>query len=252
MRTSLKLFIAGLSALGFGLGTTLPAFAQSDFTPNAETAPQNTPGMSPYNNQGTQNNQNQTTPNNQQNNQNRNLPNTQTVPGNASPNATFSSSEAQSIDQIVRTSPSFELFNALLRVAESEGILVGQLAGDSNYTVLAPTDEALARVPAATFKALVQPENRDVLAQVLENHIVKGKVSSSDLAAQQVRSLSGNPLAAQGSAGSLSVGNARVIGADIQAENGIIHAIDQVILPADLQSRLTSLAPQPVMNQSAQ
>ncbi len=157
----------------------------------------------------------------------------------------FAGSDKESIDQIVRSSPSFELFNALVRVADSSGGgFSTELASTDGYTVFAPTDEALAAIPPATFKALVQPENRALLTQVLENHIVKGKVSSSDLAAKQVRSMGGNPIVAQGGTGSLMVGNARVVGPDIQASNGVIHAIDQVILPADVQSKLSGLAPQ--------
>jgi uncharacterized surface protein with fasciclin (FAS1) repeats len=79
--------------------------------------------------------------------------------------------------------------------------------------------------------------------------VLSGKVSSSDLAAKQVRSLGGNPIAAQGGSGALTVGSARVIGADIQADNGIIHAVDQLIVTPDLQSKLTSLAPQASTNQ---
>lgn len=158
----------------------------------------------------------------------------------------FSSSantSSETIDQIVRTNPSFELFNALLRVANSEGILTNQLAGDGNYTVFAPTDEALAQIPAGTFKALVQPENRDLLARVLENHIVRGKVTSADLAAKQYRSLGGTPVQLQGGA----IGNARVIAPDIQASNGIIHVVNQPIIPADVQSRLVGFDSQPGM-----
>ncbi|MBD2079191.1 fasciclin domain-containing protein [Leptolyngbya sp. FACHB-17] len=193
------------------------------------------------------------------------LPNNQSVPGTVAPanrpevnntptnssptgttptgntNSASTGSSDQSIDQIVRTSPSFELFNALLRVADSNGAFSSNLSGD--VTVFAPTDEALAAIPPATFKALVQPENRALLSQVLQNHIVKGKVSSSDLAAKQVQSLGGNPIAAQGSNGMLMIGNAQVVGADIAASNGTIHAINQVILPASLQGKLTSLAP---------
>lgn len=172
---------------------------------------------------------------------------TNSSPTGATPTGTTNyastGSSDQSVDQIVRTSPSFELFNALLRVADANGAFSSDLAGSGDVTIFAPTDEALAAIPAATFKALVQPENRALLTQVLQNHIVKGKVSSSDLAAKQVQSLGGNPIAAQGSNGMLMIGNAQVVGADIAASNGTIHAINQVILPASLQGKLTSLAP---------
>ncbi|MGG6266945.1 fasciclin domain-containing protein [Leptolyngbya sp. AN03gr2] len=268
MKTSLKRLVTGFSALGLSLSIGLPSVAQ--------TTPANTPPVVPPSNRdsgvppiGGQSGQNTpgtiTSPDNSNsggtttipgvpNNQSvpgtvapANRPETNNLPGTTSTTPTapvsFAGSEGQTIDQIVRVSPSFELFNALVRVADSTGGTFGtQLAG-GNITVFAPTDEALAALPPATFKALVQPENRGLLVQVLENHIVRGRVSSADLASKQVRSLGGNPIAAQGGTGALTVGNAPVVGADIQAENGIVHAINGVILPAELQSRLTTFAP---------
>lgn len=276
MKPSLKFLTAGI--LSFSFGIALPSLAQSDFTPSPANTPANAPQSPPPANRDTGVPPVQTAPNSETtpSNDRESAPNTspnqnlpgdqnQSVPGVVTPanrptgessptgntgtnSSAFSGSENQSIDQIVRTNRSFELFNALLRVAESQGTFAGQFAGSSDYTVFAPTDEALAAIPAETFKALVQPENRAVLAQVLENHVVRGKVSSSDLATKQVRSLAGNPLTAQGGAGALTVGNARVLGADISAENGTIHAVDQLILTPDLQSRLANLAPRASAN----
>ncbi|MEP0918672.1 fasciclin domain-containing protein [Leptolyngbya sp. DQ-M1] len=281
MKTSLKRLVTGLSVVGLGVSVALPSMAQSKFTPNAETTPANTPqtpaptnrdaGIPPVGGQSGQNTPGSiTNPDSSVDSGTTTapgLPNNQSVPGTVAPanrpevnntptnssptgatptgttNYASTGSSDQSIDQIVRTSPSFELFNALLRVADANGAFSSDLAGSGNVTIFAPTDEALAAIPPATFKALVQPENRALLTQVLQNHIVKGKVSSTDLAAKQVRSLSGNPIAAQGSNGMLMIGNAQVVGADIAASNGTIHAINQVILPASLQGKLTSLAP---------
>ena len=231
MNTVLKKFASTLGVLGFGVAIALPAVAQSNFTPGPANNP--TPQNSGENVPGT------TSPANRPD-----LP-TQgfTAPAN---------SGGQSIDAIVRTNPSFEFFNALVRVADSNGALSTVLAGDDDYTVFAPTDQALAQLPAGVFKSLVQPENRDLLISVLENHIVKGRVSSSDLASRQVESAGGNPLTAQGGAGVLTVGNARVIAPDINAENGIIHVVDNVILPADVQSRLGALGYQSAPTQPAQ
>ncbi|MBD1824056.1 fasciclin domain-containing protein [Cyanobacteria bacterium FACHB-DQ100] len=282
MKTSLKRLVTGLSVVGLGVSVALPSMAQSKFTPNAETTPANTPqtpaptnrdaGIPPVGGQSGQNTPGSiTNPDSSVDSGTTTapgLPNNQSVPGTVAPanrpevnntptnssptgatptdttNYASTGSSDQSIDRIVRTSPSFELFNALVRVADSQGgAFSSQLAGDSSVTVFAPTDEALAALPPATFKALVQPENRALLTQVLQNHIVRGKVSSSDLSAKQVQSMGGNPIAAQGSNGMLMIGNAQVVGADIAASNGTIHAINQVILPASLQGKLTSLAP---------
>lgn len=147
------------------------------------------------------------------------------------------SSSSQTVDAIVRQSPSFELFNALLRVANNQGILNSALAGGSDYTIFAPTDEALVALPSGLFKALVQPENRETLVRILKNHIVRGKVLSNQLSGQEIRSLDGNIL---------SLGSVPVIAPDIQASNGVIHAINGVILPPDVQSSLAGLIPQPV------
>ncbi|GAP95803.1 fasciclin domain-containing protein [Leptolyngbya sp. NIES-2104] len=224
-------------------GTVSPANRpENNNLPGSGTTPSNSPNNGGTINPGVPNNQSvpgTVSPANRP--ENNNLPGSSST--TTTPPVSVAGSEGQTLDQIVRTSPSFELFNALLRVAESNGSFTA-LAGSGDFTVFAPTDEALAAVPPATFKALVQPENRALLVQVLENHIVRGKVTSADLASKQVQSLGGNPLSAQGGAGSLSVGNAQVVGADIQAENGIIHAVNGVILPAELQSKLTSLAPQ--------
>lgn len=289
MKSSLKRLVTGLSVAGLSLGVTLPSLAQSNSMPNAETTPANAPqtpppsgrdaGIPPVSGQSGQNTPGSiTNPDSSVNSGTTTqpaVPNNQSVPGTVAPanrpevnnlpttgsptgttstgtmNYAFTGSQDQSIDRIVRVSPSFELFNALVRVADSEGgNFASQLAGDSNITVFAPTDEALAAIPPATFKALVQPENRDLLIQVLQNHIVRGKVSSTDLAAKQVRSTGGNPIVAQGGGGMLMIGNAQVVGPDIQAGNGVIHVINQVILPADVQGKLTSLAPQAAMPMS--
>ncbi|KAM3103164.1 fasciclin domain-containing protein [Phormidesmis sp. 146-12] len=161
------------------------------------------------------------------------------VPSPGSPQGIVvpSSSSSQTLDAIVRQSPSFELFNALLRVADQNGALSTVLNGSSSYTVFAPTDEALAALPQGTFKALVQPENRDLLVRILENHIVRGKVLSNEVGSRELRSLIGEPIA---------LTSAPVVGADIQTSNGVIHAINGVILPADVQSRLVGLVPQPI------
>ncbi len=251
--------------------TPAPTNRDTGIPPVGGQSGENTPGSmsSPTNSNNSGTTTNPGVPNNQSvpgtvapanRPENNNLPSTTpsgnsptSTPGSSStttPSVSAVGSENQSIDQIVRTSPSFELFNALLRVADSNGTFSSELASGGDYTVFAPTDEALAAVPAATFKALVQPENRALLTQVLRNHIVKGKVSSSDLTAKEVRSMAGNAISAQGGAGNLMVGNAQVVGADIQASNGIIHAINGVILPADLQSKLSSLAPQAGMPMS--
>ncbi len=233
MKRSLKPLASFISILGISLGISLPTLAQ---TPSGPSQPDPNSDSSP---------RDRATPvaPGGMNNEAPSRPPVPAAPGGISVSSTSSS---ETIDTIVRQSPSFELFNALVRVADQKGVLSSILGGDSDYTVFAPTDQALAMLPAGTFKALVQPENRDLLISILENHVVKGKVLSTQLSGQEIRSLDGNPLPLGRASGGVTIGNAPVVAADIQASNGVIHAINGIILPPDVQSRLVGLTPQPI------
>ncbi|MBD2021301.1 fasciclin domain-containing protein [Leptolyngbya sp. FACHB-36] len=160
---------------------------------------------------------------------------TPTAPSRSDVPATTASG---SIDSIVRQSASFELFNALLRVADSRGAGLGARLDDGTYTVFAPTDTAFAALPEGTIKRLVQPENQDLLVRILSNHIVKGEVLSSAIQSGSKEAIEGDSLNLQAGAQGVTVNNAQVIQADIRAENGVIHAINQVILPSGVQAGL--------------
>jgi uncharacterized surface protein with fasciclin (FAS1) repeats len=153
------------------------------------------------------------------------------------------SSASLSIDTIVERSDSFNILNSLLRVADRNGELSRQLAGGGTYTVFAPTDRAFAALPEGTIKRLVQPENRATLIKILSYHVVRGKVDSSKIQSGETRSVQGSQLNIQANAGSVTVNDAQVIQADIEARNGVIHAVNKVILPPDVQSSI-EVAPQ--------
>lgn len=128
-------------------------------------------------------------------------------------------------------------FKTLLAAAAAAD-LVGVLAGDGPLTVLAPTDEAFAKLPAGTVDALLQPENRDQLVTILKNHVIAGSVTlAKALEAQDVPSLQGSKISFRFEDGRVLVGNASLLKADIAASNGVIHVIDQVLLPATKASR---------------
>ncbi|MBD2038323.1 fasciclin domain-containing protein [Leptolyngbya sp. FACHB-321] len=153
------------------------------------------------------------------------------------------SSASLSIDTIVEKSDSFNILNSLLRVADRNGELSRQLAGGGTYTVFAPTDRAFAALPEGTIKRLVQPENRATLIKILSYHVVPGKVDSSKIESGETRSVQGSPLNIQANAGSVTINDAQVIQADIEARNGVIHAVNKVILPPDVQASM-GVAPQ--------
>jgi uncharacterized surface protein with fasciclin (FAS1) repeats len=132
---------------------------------------------------------------------------------------------------IVDTAVANEQFSTLVSAVQAAG-LVDTLKGDGPFTVFAPTNEAFAKLPAGTVEDLLKPENKDKLVAVLTYHVVPGKVMSGDLAGKQL-----SPMTVQGTTvdidatDGVKVEGARVVAADIETENGVIHVIDTVILP---------------------
>jgi uncharacterized surface protein with fasciclin (FAS1) repeats len=108
--------------------------------------------------------------------------------------------------------------------------LVETLSGEGPFTVFAPTDEAFAALPAGLLDALLLPENRAVLAQILTYHVVSGKVMAADVTDGDVPTVEGNIIVLSTAMG-VTVNGANVVTADMEASNGVVHAIDAVILP---------------------
>lgn len=124
-------------------------------------------------------------------------------------------------------------FTTLLAAIEAAG-LVETLEGPGPFTVFAPTDEAFAALPAGLLDALLLEENRDVLAQILTYHVVSGEVLAADVVAGDVPSVEGSAITITTDNGVVLNGSAEVILTDVKASNGVIHAINAVILPPGL------------------
>lgn len=99
--------------------------------------------------------------------------------------------------------------------------------------ISAPTDEAFAKLPEGTIDTLL--ENVETLEEILFYHVIEGKVLSSMVSSGPVTTLLGDPVEAVVSDSGISFNGANVIGADVEASNGVIHAIDEVLLPPDVQ-----------------
>ncbi|MCL4740651.1 MAG: fasciclin domain-containing protein [Phycisphaerales bacterium] len=122
-------------------------------------------------------------------------------------------------------------FGTLLAAAKAAG-LADALAGEGPFTVLAPTDEAFAKLPAGTVESLLKPENRNTLASILKYHVIPGRVYAAQaLSLGAASTLQGNEVVFDLANGTLVVDGARVVRTDIDASNGVIHVIDAVILP---------------------
>ncbi len=127
-------------------------------------------------------------------------------------------------------------FNTLLAAANAAG-LYSTLTASGPMTVFAPTDQAFANLPAGLLEKLLKVENQAALRKVVSYHILAGRVPSSGLMGKTMTSptLEGLSVSIDGRNG-VMVNNAMVVQADIAASNGIIHAIDTVLIPADLPS----------------
>jgi uncharacterized surface protein with fasciclin (FAS1) repeats len=132
---------------------------------------------------------------------------------------------------IVDTAVSAGSFNTLVTALQAAD-LVDTLKGPGPFTVFAPTDEAFAKLPAGTVDDLLKPENKAKLQGILTYHVVPGKVMSADAATlTTAKTVNGQSFKITNSSGGLMVDNAHVTQADIVASNGVIHVIDEVILP---------------------
>ena len=102
------------------------------------------------------------------------------------------------------------------------------LKGKGPFTVFAPTDAAFAKIPKADLDALLKDKAK--LKAVLTYHVVSGKVMSTDLKAGNVKTVQGSNLMVTTMGGAM-VNDAKVVAADVAADNGVIHAIDTVLMP---------------------
>lgn len=166
-------------------------------------------------------------------------------PNSATETLNTSGDTAPATKNVVEQAASSDQFQTLAKAIEAAD-LKETLAGDGPYTVFAPTDEAFAALPEEALQQLLQPENKEVLVQLLSYHVVPGAITSSQIQPGDVETLAGGKVAVQRAEdGTVSVNNAKVTQADIQASNGVIHEIDQVILPTEVQAQLQT-APKPV------
>lgn len=130
-------------------------------------------------------------------------------------------------------------FNTLTQAIQAAG-LTETLSGQGPYTVFAPTDEAFAQLPDGTLDFLLQPENQDLLRQVLTYHVLPGEVTASEVRTGSVEALGGGLAVRVTDDNRVIVNNASVIQPNIQASNGVIHAVKRVLLPEPLQRQLAA------------
>lgn len=137
--------------------------------------------------------------------------------------ATFNALAQDIVDTAVKAGN----FKTLVAAVQAAG-LVDTLKGPGPFTVFAPTDEAFAKVPKATLDGLLA--DKTALTKVLTYHVVPGKVMAKDVMAGKVKTVQGQELTVATSGG-VMVDQSKVIATDVAASNGVIHAIDTVLMP---------------------
>ena len=122
-------------------------------------------------------------------------------------------------------------FKTLAAALQAAG-LVDTLKGKGPFTVFAPTDDAFAKLPKGTVEDLLKPENKAKLTAILTYHVVPGAVKSTQaMTLSSAKTVNGKSLTLKVDGGSLHVDSAKVVSADIEASNGVIHVIDAVVIP---------------------
>jgi uncharacterized surface protein with fasciclin (FAS1) repeats len=119
-------------------------------------------------------------------------------------------------------------FNTLVQAVQAAG-LVETLSGEGPFTVFAPTDEAFAQIPQETLQAVLA--DKEKLTAILTYHVVPGRLMAADVVrSTQLQTVQGQSITVS-TEGGVRVDDANVIQTDIEADNGVIHVIDKVIMP---------------------
>ncbi len=129
-------------------------------------------------------------------------------------------------------------FSTLVQAVQAAG-LVNTLSGKGPFTIFAPTDTAFAALPKGAVELLVKPENKKLLQQLLTYHVVSGRLTANKLKTGNLKALGGG-LAVLVKGDRVIVNDASVTQANVQASNGVIHAVDRVLMPRQLRQTIVS------------
>jgi uncharacterized surface protein with fasciclin (FAS1) repeats len=143
-----------------------------------------------------------------------------------------SASAAAPKKNIVETAAAAPQFSTLVSLVKKAG-LVGTLSGTTNYTVFAPTNAAFAKVPKKTLDDLAS--DKAMLKKVLLYHVLPGKVPASKvLKTKSATTAEGSKVTFSVRGKSAFVNDAKITKTDIRCSNGIVHAINRVLLPPQM------------------
>jgi uncharacterized surface protein with fasciclin (FAS1) repeats len=137
---------------------------------------------------------------------------------------------AGTIVEVASSNPDFSTLVAAVKAAD----LVETLSGTGPFTVFAPTNEAFEALPAGLLDKLLLPANKKTLTKILTYHVIPAQVMAADVKAGKVKTVEGSEITLA-TDGGVTVDKATVTATDVAASNGVIHVIDQVLVPADVK-----------------
>lgn len=138
--------------------------------------------------------------------------------------------KTKTIIDVAQRAKGFKVLVDAIKAAD----LVKTLQGKGPFTVFAPTDDAFSKLPKETLADLLKPAGKNKLQAILQNHVVSGRMSAGDVTGKEsLKSLQGDSLRIRTKGDTVRIGDAKITKTDIKADNGVIHAIDTVMLPAD-------------------
>jgi uncharacterized surface protein with fasciclin (FAS1) repeats len=136
------------------------------------------------------------------------------------------------IMNIVETAVNHGSFKTLVTAVKAAD-LVETLTSEGPFTVFAPMDDAFGKLPEGTVETLVKPENKEQLTSILTYHVLAGKIMSTDLSdGMKAKTVNGKEVTVHLKEGKVFINDAEVVVADVETDNGIIHAVNNVIMPA--------------------
>ena len=136
-------------------------------------------------------------------------------------------------DDLITVAKAAGNFTTFLRVVEAAG-LTATLQGTGPFTVFAPTDTAFSKLPAGKIDDLLKPENKAKLVALVSYHLSSTKLSAADLAkTDEVKTIEGTPIDIDVTPDGkvVEVDDAKILGSDLEASNGVLHSIDAVLQP---------------------
>ena len=148
---------------------------------------------------------------------------------------------------IVDTAVGAGSFNTLVAAVKAAG-LVETLKSDGPFTVLAPTDEAFAKLPKGTVESLLKPENKDKLISILTYHVIPARAMAADVVKlSEAKTVQGGTVAIKVTDKGVMINGAKVVATDIDCSNGVVHVIDTVLMPP---AKTSSVSPRQMIEQA--